>query len=224
VDLRLRPDGQNGPLVMSSEGFLVYLKHRTAAWVYPAYVKLRAVAGDLELGKMIETHARHAIHEAAGKLNPEELRGETRYVRDRLEKEKSTRGRRAGIDIKFAAGGMLDVYFATRYLQLRDDVPDEGTDRSTTTTLERLHASESLSTPDFEALHGGYILLRSIDHYLRLILGRQARLPAVDHPALQDIAKQIGFDSATSLQETLLDKMKEIREAYQNITGGDSRL
>jgi glutamate-ammonia-ligase adenylyltransferase len=224
VDLRLRPDGQNGPLVMSSEGFLDYLKQRTAAWEYLAYVKLRAVAGDLELGKMIETHARHAIHEAAGKLNPEELRGETRYVRDRLEKEKSTRGRRAGIDIKFAAGGMLDVYFATRYLQLRDDVPDEGTDRSTTTTLERLHASESLSTPDFEALHGGYILLRSIDHYLRLILGRQARLPAVDHPALQDIAKQIGFDSATSLQETLLDKMKEIREAYQNITGGDSRL
>jgi glutamate-ammonia-ligase adenylyltransferase len=224
VDLRLRPDGQNGPLVMSSEGFLDYLKQRTAAWEYLAYVKLRAVAGDLELGKMIETHARHAIHEAAGKLNPEELRGETRHVRDRLEKEKSTRSRRAGIDIKFAAGGMLDVYFATRYLQLRDDVPDEGTDRSTTTTLERLHASESLSTSDFEALHGGYILLRSIDHYLRLILGRQARLPAVDHPALQDIARQIGFDSAASLHETLLEKMKEIREAYENITGEDSRL
>jgi Glutamine synthetase adenylyltransferase len=209
---------------MSSEGFLDYLKQRTAAWEYLAYVKLRAVAGDLELGKMIETHARHAIHEAAGKLNPEELRGETRHVRDRLEKEKSTRGRRAGIDIKFAAGGMLDVYFATRYLQLRDDVPDEGADRSTTTTLERLHASESLSTADFEALHGGYILLRSIDHYLRLILGRQARLPAVDHPALQDIARQIGFDSAASLHETLLEKMKEIREAYENITGKGSRV
>jgi glutamate-ammonia-ligase adenylyltransferase len=222
MDLRLRPDGQNGPLVISSEGFLDYLRQRTAVWEYLAYVKLRAVAGDLELGKMIETHARHAIHEAASKLNPEELRGGTCHVRDRLEKEKTTRGRRAGIDIKFAAGGMLDVYFATRYLQLRHDVPDEGEDRSTTTTLERLHASEALSTEDFQALHGGYILLRSIDHYLRLILGRQARLPAADHPALEDIAKQIGFESASGLHATLLQKMKEIRAAYNNITGAGS--
>jgi glutamate-ammonia-ligase adenylyltransferase len=222
IDMRLRPDGQNGPLVISSESFLEYLKQRTAVWEYLAYVKLRAVAGDLELGKMIETHARHAIHESASKLNLETLRGETRHVRDRLEKEKTTRGRRMGIDIKFAAGGMLDVYFAARYLQLRDDLPDEGPDRSTTTTLERLHASGSLTTSDFEALQGGYILLRSIDHYLRLILGRQARLPAVDHPALQDIARQIGFESANRLQQTLVEKMKEIREAYDNITGGES--
>ena len=220
VDLRLRPDGQNGPLVLSSEGFLDYLKERTAVWEYLAYVKLRAVAGDLELGKMVETHARHAIHESAARLDPDELSRETRYVRDRLEKEKTTRGRRTGVDVKFAAGGMLDVYFATRYLQLRHDVPDEGDDRSTTTTIERLHATGALSTPHFEALHNGYVLLRSIDHYLRLILGRQARLPSVDHPALHDIARLLGFESAIVLHATLLEKMKGIREAYDSVTGG----
>lgn len=225
VDLRLRPDGQDGPLVISSEGFLDYLKQRTAVWEYLAYVKLRAVAGDLELGKMIETHARHAIHEKASKISPEELSRETRYVRDRLEKEKIGRARRAGIDIKFAAGGMLDVYFATRYLQLRHDVPDEGDDRSTTTTLERLHANGALNSTAFEALHSGYVLLRSVDHYLRLILGRQARLPSVDHPALQDIATQLDFETAESLDLTLSAKMKEIREAYDYVTndgGSDS--
>ncbi|HET6668724.1 MAG TPA: hypothetical protein VFH15_00700 [Pyrinomonadaceae bacterium] len=221
VDLRLRPNGQNGPLVISSEGFLDYLKQRTAVWEYLAYVKLRAVAGDLELGKMVETHARHAIHESAARLDPEEFCRETRYVRDRLEKEKTTRGRRAGVDVKFSAGGMLDVYFATRYLQLRYDVPDEGDDRSTTTTLERLHATAALSTSAFAALHSGYALLRSIDHYLRLILGRQARLPSVDHPALQDIAKLLGFKSAKVLHATLLEKMQGIRAAYDSVTGGD---
>ena len=221
VDLRLRPDGQNGPLVISSEGFLDYLKQRTAVWEYLAYVKLRAVAGDLELGKMVETHARHAIHESASRLDPEELSRETRHVRDRLEKEKTTRGRRGGVDVKFSAGGMLDVYFATRYLQLRHDVPDEGDDRSTTTTLERLHATAALSTTAFEALHGGYVLLRSIDHYLRLILGRQARLPSVDHPALQDIAKLLGFKSAKVLHDSLVEKMQGIRAAYDDVTGGE---
>lgn len=221
VDLRLRPDGQDGPLVTSSEGFLDYLKERTAVWEWLAYVKLRAVAGDLELGKMIETHARHAIHERAGKYDPEELQRETRHVRDRLEKERGQRGRRGGVDVKFAAGGMLDVYFAARYLQLRYDVPDEGEDRSTTTTLERLRANGALDEQDFEQLSSGYLLLRSVDHYHRLILGRKARLPATDHPALQDIAKQLGFTSATALHETLEIRMGEIREAYDRITGGD---
>ncbi len=218
VDLRLRPDGKNGPLVVSSQAFLDYLKTRTVVWEWLAYVKLRAVGGDLDLGMMIETHARHALHEAARQSDPEELRGETRKVRDRLEKEKGKQRRHRGIDVKYAAGGMLDVYFAARYLQLRDDLSDEGKDRSTATTLERLRAADSLNEEDFAALSSGYTLLRSIDHHLRLILGRQARLPTTDHPALKDIARQLGFVSAVDLHEMLVEKMRSIREAYDRIT------
>ena len=36
VDLRLRPDGKNGPLVSSSESFLDYLKQRSAVWAWRA--------------------------------------------------------------------------------------------------------------------------------------------------------------------------------------------
>ncbi len=218
VDLRLRPDGKNGPLVVSSQAFLDYLKARTVVWEWLAYVKLRAVGGDLDLGKMIETHSRHALHEAARRNDPEELKRETRHVRDRLEREKGRQNRHRGVDVKYAAGGMLDVYFATRYLQLRDDVSDEGEDRSTATTLDRLRAADSLSEEDFAALSGGYRLLRSIDHHLRLIVGRQARLPATDHPALRDIARQLGFMSAVDLHEMLVEKMRGIREAYDSIT------
>jgi glutamate-ammonia-ligase adenylyltransferase len=131
VDLRLRPHGKNGPLVLSSEGLLEYLKDKSDPWEWLAYLKLRAVGGDLELGKMIETHARHRIHENAAKSDPDELKAATLHVRDRLEREKGSRGKRTGTDIKYGPGGMLDVYFAARYLQLRDEVPDEGDDRST---------------------------------------------------------------------------------------------
>ena len=62
----------------------------------------------------------------------------TRHVRERLEKEKGDgAAAKLGTDIKYGPGGMLDVYFASRYLQLRDEVPDEGEDRSTAFTLER---------------------------------------------------------------------------------------
>jgi len=226
VDLRLRPHGKNGPLVTSADGFLDYLKEESAPWEWLAYVKLRAVGGDLELGKMIETHARHRIHENALHFDQKELKLETRRVRDRLEKEKGARGRRAGtgikrggIDIKYGPGGMLDVYFATRYLQLRDEVVDSGEDRSTAFTLERLREEGSLTEDDFSVMSTGYSLLRSIDHNLRLIVGRSTRLPDPNHVTAHDVAARMGFASVTELQETLIEQMQAIRDSYNRIVG-----
>jgi [glutamine synthetase] adenylyltransferase / [glutamine synthetase]-adenylyl-L-tyrosine phosphorylase len=228
VDLRLRPNGKNGPLVISSEGFLDYVRQRSAIWEWLAYVKMRAVAGDLELGKMIETHARHALHEKARAVSPEELKQETRRVRERLEWEKGRSiakngrhargGDREQMDIKYSAGGMLDVYFAARYLQLRDDVADEGENRSTLETLARLEASGSLENSDYEALSQGYELLRSVDHHLRLVVGKIAVLPSVDYPAFKEIAKRLDFETPADLGETLRERMRAIREAYDRIT------
>jgi glutamate-ammonia-ligase adenylyltransferase len=220
VDLRLRPDGKNGPLVISSEGFLDYLRQRSAIWEWLAYVKLRAVAGDLELGKMIETHARHAVHEKARDSSLSELRQETRRVRDLLEREKGKRGRGgrdSDVDIKYSAGGMLDVYFAARYLQLRDGVADEGEDRSTSATLERLEANGSLELRDYEALGNGYALLRSVDHQLRLVVGKVAALPSTEHPVCREIAKRLDFNSAHQLTETLKERMRAIRESFDRL-------
>jgi glutamate-ammonia-ligase adenylyltransferase len=217
VDLRLRPDGQNGPLVLSSEGLLEYLKERSAIWEWLAYVKMRAVAGDLELGRRVETHARHVVHENASKTDQAELKEETKRVRDRLERERGRASGHGAIDIKYGAGGMLDVYFATRYLQLRDDVRDEGDDRSTASIVERLEDAGSLSSSLAAALSDGYALLRSVDHHMRLIVGRSARLPAPDHPATRDITRKLGFVSAFQLAETLKERMSEVRTAYESI-------
>lgn len=219
VDLRLRPHGKNGPLVTSADGFLDYLKEESAPWEWLAYVKLRAVGGDLELGKMIETHARHRIHENALHFDQKELKLETRRVRDRLEKEKGTRSRRAGIDIKYGSGGMLDVYFATRYLQLRDEVIDGGEDRSTALTLERLREEGSLTDDDFRTMSTGYSLLRSIDHNLRLIVGRSTRLPDPNHVTARDVAHRMGFPSVADLHQTLIEQMQAIRDSYNRIVG-----
>lgn len=217
VDMRLRPHGKNGPLVTSSEGFLDYLRDESAPWEWLAYAKLRCVGGDHEMGKMIEMHARHRIHANAAKLDVNELKTVTRHVRERLEKEKGSRGRRLGTDIKYGAGGMLDVYFAARYLQLRDDVPDEGDDRSTAFTLERLREEGSLTEEDFSVLSAGYSLLRSIDHNLRLITHRSTRLPDPNHVAAKDVATRAGFGSVSEMNETVTEQMRAIREAYNRI-------
>jgi len=215
VDLRLRPDGRKGPLVTGSEAFISYLQTRAGLWEWLAYVKLRAVAGDLELGRSIEAAARKSIHEMAHQTEPNQLRAEAHRVRDRLEKEKGRR-RNTGINIKHGAGGMLDVYFAARYLQLRDNVQDDDPDRTTAAMLRRLRAAGSLNETDFLALNEGYALLRSVDHQVRLIVGRSARLPLPEHPGFRNIAQRLGYDTAELTQELLL-RMSDIRKAYERI-------
>ncbi|MGA9997972.1 MAG: hypothetical protein WBP93_21335, partial [Pyrinomonadaceae bacterium] len=217
VDLRLRPDGRNGATCSGASAFIDYLRERADAWEWLAYVKLRAAAGDLELGTRVEEEARRVIHHAAQRASDEDLRAETRRVRERLEKERTKRSAGA-TDIKYGAGGMLDVYFATRYLQLRDNVPDTGNDRSTRATLERLRAAGSLTDQDFSMMDEGYAHLRSLDHALRLIVGRSTRLPAADHPSMQDIARRTGYASSAGLMKTLASHMTNIRAAYDRIT------
>ena len=215
VDLRLRPDGQKGPIVSSGDSFLSYMKNRAGIWEWLAYVKLRAVAGNRAFGEQIESSARMCVHEQARKIDPKSLAAEIRRVRGRLEKEKTAR-RNAGINIKHGPGGMLDVYFAVRYLQLHDHVPDDEGDRTTLKMLAQLSEARSIDEKTFRALHEGYGLLRSVDHEMRLIVGRSTNLPAAGH-ALSDIARRLKYSTTEALVAELQTRMASIRDAYERI-------
>ncbi|MET0621501.1 MAG: hypothetical protein ABW250_00840 [Pyrinomonadaceae bacterium] len=219
VDLRLRPDGKNGPLASPARAFVEYVRTRAEVWEWLAHVKLRAVAGDQEFGRAVESRARAAVHEGAAAAGPAQLAAETRRVRERLARE---RGAERGNDIKYGRGGMLDVYFAARFLQLRDRLPDDEGDRSTRATLQRLLDAGSLRREDFDALCGGYTLLRRLDHELRLLAGRSTRLPtAEDHPVLRDLARRTGHAAPAALTSELQERMAAVRAAYERITTGN---
>ena len=222
VDLRLRPDGKNGATSLSRNAFLNYLKNRSAIWEWLAYVKLRGVAGDLELAENTEYRARQIVHENAQTVkiterNFELLREETRSIRQRLEEKKAKRSPNGQIDIKFGEGGMLDIYFAVRFLQLRDNVSDEGKNRSTSFTLERLYENNSLETKDYQNFCEGYKFLSELDHNLRLTVGRSTRLPAANQEILHTIAKRMNLFSVQILFETLTYHRLNIRNSFENV-------
>lgn len=217
VDLRLRPDGKNGATSISKTAFLDYLKNRAAIWEWLAYVKLRAAAGDFGLGEYVENKARNVIHQKALNSDKNELKSETWRVRQRLEEQKSSSRKSREIDIKFGAGGMLDVYFAMRFLQLRDDVPDETENRSTDFMLKILHKNKSLSDEDFANFSKGYSFLSILDHNLRLTIGRSTRLPIANQLALKIIADRMKLDSIAELLETLTLHRLNIRASFENV-------
>lgn len=216
VDLRLRPDGRNGPVCSGSRSFLDYLQHRSQPWEWLAYVKLRAAAGPATWVGKIETEARSIIHHRAALFDAESLREETKRVRNRLETEKSLQGKGL-LDIKYGAGGMLDVYFAVRFLQLAHRVPDQTENRSTLRSLQDLLEANALSLRDHAALSDGYRFLRELDHRLRLSLGRFRRLPAAEHPAWEGIVPTEGIRAGVKLHAQLEAVKISIRQAYSRI-------
>ncbi|MBS1792676.1 MAG: hypothetical protein JSS81_02410 [Acidobacteria bacterium] len=219
VDLRLRPDGKNGAASSGRRAFLDYLANRAAVWEWLAYIKLRAVGGDSGLGEDVEREARRIVHERARQADRAELKSEARRIRERLEEQKTASRRHREIDIKFGAGGMLDVYFAMRYLQLRDDVPDDPESRSTDAMLERLYENGSLGRGEFDAFTNGYLFLTELDHHLRLTVGRSTRLPVANQPALRLIAGRMKLESVAELLERLTFHRLEIRAAFDSVLG-----
>ncbi|MGI8668536.1 MAG: hypothetical protein ACR2J3_01680, partial [Aridibacter sp.] len=222
VDLRLRPDGKNGANSIGKNALLNYLENRSAVWEWLAYVKIRGVAGDLDLAKSAEKEARKIIHENAQKsqisdFKFQKLKDETWQIRQKLEKAKSTTTKGKEIDIKFGEGGLQDIYFAIRFLQLKDNIPDDSQNRSTAFTLKKLYKNNSLSSEDFENLHNGYKFISELDHNLRLTVGRSTSLPIAKRNALEIISKRMKINSISELLEKLTFHRLNTRSSFENI-------
>ena len=217
VDLRLRPFGSKGLAAISIDSFLEYMSETAAIWEMLAFVKLRMAGGDPSLGRNIEIETRRIIHERAAAIDEGELKDETRRMRLALENQHTDAGTRAAIDIKYGAGGMLDVYFAMRYLQLRHNVPDDETDRSTPFMLERLKTAGALSAGNHAEMLAGYEFLSTLDHNLRLTVGRTPRVPLANHAALTTIAARMTLSSPAELLEQLTFHRLAIRNAFETI-------
>lgn len=226
IDLRLRPYGTKGLSAMASDAFLEYFREKAVVWEMLAFVKLRSVGGDADLGTRIEAGTREIIHRRAGEIEGDVLRQETIRVRDALEEQRARAKRGGDVDIKYGSGGMLDVYFAVRYLQLRHNVPDgtgvlgnaakDQDGRSTAATLSRL--SGVVADPaSLSALLQGYEFLSQLDHAIRLTVGRTTRLPSGNTLAMGLIVDRLGLSSAADLHERLTVHRLAIREAYERI-------
>jgi glutamate-ammonia-ligase adenylyltransferase len=116
VDIRLRPWGNDGPLISTLPGFLQYLDKNARLWEKQALLKLRPIAGDLSLGEELreETFTR-VIH-----LPEEQIKAEVFAMKQRTEEILREKGREWG-EVKLGVGSIRDVEFVVQYLQLSAD-------------------------------------------------------------------------------------------------------
>lgn len=117
VDVRLRPNGESGPAVVSLEMFKRYQANEDGLgawlWEHQALTRARFVAGDVALGAQFE-QARQAVLSAH--RDPVTLRQEILKMRDRIAQNHATHPEL--LDVKYDRGGMIDVEFIVQYCVL----------------------------------------------------------------------------------------------------------
>jgi glutamate-ammonia-ligase adenylyltransferase len=212
-DLRLRPEGRSGPVALGLVGLVAYIENRASAWEHSAYLKAREVAGDLQFGERARVAICEATFDAASRNGS--LREELRDMRARQVKEKA-RGARP--NIKWGRGGMSDVYFVTRYLQLRDRIyfpPEQGT----AALVAHLGELGALDNESASTLFEGYTFLRRLDHWMRLLLERPSPMLPASSVALRDITRALGLSSVDEFEQAFAQRTTEIREVYDRVFG-----
>ncbi len=210
VDARLRPDGKKGVLAASTERLVDYYTREAQSWERLALVKARPVAGDASFME----EARACIQRLAFErpFSPEDAANIAK-IRDKIAAEASER------DLKNQKGGLIEIEFATRLLQLRyGREAQEARCPAVRGALEALQRLGALPEEDVHVLLDAYTVFRRIENRIRMAEGASgSELPA-DPAARMDLARRVGIEG--DLSELVRRHREGVRRIYRDVMDG----
>src|SRR5262249_38588141 len=191
IDLRLRPDGDRGPLARSLASTLSYYDTLGRTWERQALIKLRPVAGDLELGvdflRAIESFV-YRKYLSFGEIN------EIKALKRRIE-HKSHKAGDSDTDVKTGHGGIRDIEFTIQFLQLLNggDLP-EVRQRNTLLAMQALEKAGCLNDQEYHILDDAYRFLRKTEHRLQVLFDLQTHKMPSGREELHKLALRMGYE------------------------------
>lgn len=220
VDLRLRPDGQAGELVVPLSTAAHYYFHRARDWELQMLLKARPIAGDLRLAREFLTVVTPQIYRTTTDFSQIERLAETR---DRMQSQHRRRG--SGMpDVKLDPGGIRDIEFLVQCLQRLHGGQDKFLrSGGTMYALHRLREKGYLAKEDYGKVFNAYRFLRTVEHRLQLVDNKQTHeLPRQEAARLR-LARQVGVSADGAGDETLEGGIqahyRAVSEIYQRVIG-----
>jgi glutamate-ammonia-ligase adenylyltransferase len=188
VDMRLRPTGKSGSLVIPLTEFHRYYEGGGAQlWERQALTRARVVYGDAEFGRDVM----EAVHQGAHGLTwRPEMAEEIRTMRERLEASRSERNLKRGF------GGIADVEFLVQLYQLKHGLALPALRTGNTwEALEALRGSGLLSEGEYAALWASYDFLRLVESRLRIVHNLSLEELPERPEDLEKLARRLGIES-----------------------------
>ncbi|GJL47670.1 TPA: bifunctional [glutamate--ammonia ligase]-adenylyl-L-tyrosine phosphorylase/[glutamate--ammonia-ligase] adenylyltransferase [Citrobacter farmeri] len=218
VDMRLRPFGDSGPLVLSFAALEDYYQEQGRDWERYAMVKARIMG---------ETDGRY-VEELRAMLRPFVFR---RYIDfSVIQSLRNMKGmiarevRRRGLkdNIKLGAGGIREIEFIVQVFQLiRGGREPSLQSRSLLPTLRAIAALHLLPENDAEQLRQAYLFLRRLENLLQSINDEQTQTLPGDELNRARLAWGMNADNWQQLTETLEGHMANVRRVFNELIGDD---
>ncbi len=190
VDMRLRPEGRQGPVCSSIDHAAAYYDNRGRTWERQAYVKARPVAGDLDLGRDYLGRLEPWIYRRYLSLaDISGIKALKRRIEDRATDEGVSQN-----NVKTGHGGIRDVEFVIQFLQLLNGgaVPSVRTG-NTLEAIVRLEKAGSLTSEESSYLEANYSYLRKLEHRLQIMYDLQTHTMPTDAKELLKLARRMGY-------------------------------
>ena len=211
VDLRLRPEGRRGPMVMSIENAMSYYDLRGRTWERQAYLKARPVAGDLALGRDFLERLAPWIYRCY--LGRADISG-IKALKRRIEQQTHAAGANQR-DVKTGHGGIRDIEFVIQFLQLLHgaDLPDTRSG-NTMEAIVQLEQVGCLSNLERTLLLENYQFLRKIEHRLQIMFDLQTHMLPEGRQEVRKLALRMGY-ADTVERSALVAFEQEYRDKTQ---------
>jgi [glutamine synthetase] adenylyltransferase / [glutamine synthetase]-adenylyl-L-tyrosine phosphorylase len=214
IDVRLRPEGGNGPLVRSLASMENYYAGYGETWERMALIKARGVAGDSEL-----------LYEFNQRLQPfifprivsTDLLDEIAAVKARIERDI------VGLadlhrNVKLGYGGIREIEFILQTLQLlhgaKNAFLQERNSLKTLTALEQLNI---LPPDEVRLLRDAYIFLRAVEHRLQIQNEQQTHTLPARREAWTGIARTLGYAQVEAFAGELQSHTSAVRSVFDRL-------
>jgi glutamate-ammonia-ligase adenylyltransferase len=219
IDLRLRPEGDAGPLCRSLPSYENYYTEWGQTWERMMLIKARGVAGDESLaGEFLEMIQPFRF---PGSISADVLH-EIAAVKDRIEKE-IVGAEELERNVKLGRGGIREIEFIAQSLQIlhAGRLPFLQT-AQTLPCLAKLAQYQFLAEADVQQLDAAYRFLRDVEHRLQMEDNQQTHVIPADRPAQQRLAGLMGFPSLAEFEAALQRHTGNVRRVYDQLLKADT--
>ncbi|MBU4388713.1 MAG: bifunctional [glutamate--ammonia ligase]-adenylyl-L-tyrosine phosphorylase/[glutamate--ammonia-ligase] adenylyltransferase [Proteobacteria bacterium] len=190
VDMRLRPFGESGPLVMSFDNMEAYYQREGREWERYAWIKARVSAGDKEAGTRLLNRLKPFVFRRYLDFGVYESLRDMKY---RISLEVSHKGMEK--DVKVGPGGIREIEFFGQIFQLiRGGVVPVLQERSILNVLKILAERRYIPQDVYNDLTEAYKFLRNTEHRLQEFSDQQTHKIPSDPVGKARLAASMGFD------------------------------
>jgi glutamate-ammonia-ligase adenylyltransferase len=212
VDMRLRPSGRAGPVASHIRSFAEYQEREAWTWEHMALTRARVISASPGFRARIENIIREVL------TRPRDAAGVANDVAEMRRAVALEKGEDDVWDLKYAAGGMVDIDFIAQYLQLvhAADKPDI-LDVSTLHVLDNAARLGVLPPSSAEVLRSATRLYHDLTQILRLCVTERFRPETAGEDLLRVMARAGDAPDFSSLEARVRETQTEVRRVFRQI-------